>query len=207
MQNHTGIRGIVVVSFALALSWGGNARAAGQCWAGDPSKVTLEWTAYKFTEKKGVKAKFTKVAIKGPTKGKSVLNILKASTFKVDASSIDTGDKGRDTNIYTAFLQKLAGDIHGGFNVSGGKGKDVAKVELRLNFNGKSQVIPLQYALSGDGNLELTGAMDVLKFGADAAMESLKAACKTQHTGSDGKSVTWSTVDFRISAAFTKTDC
>ncbi|MCC7441048.1 MAG: YceI family protein [Bdellovibrionales bacterium] len=181
------------------------ARGEETCWKGDPKAAVVEWTAYKFTEKKPVTGKLLRFKATGPEQGKSVLEILKRTQFDVDLSSSDTGDKGRDTNLFVNFFERMMGPVRGSFIVKGRMPPHA--VQMKLSMNGRTRVIPMDSQVSSEGVLELTGKLDILEFGGKAAFEQLKAACEALHTGSDGKSVTWSEVGLRLRAPFSKFPC
>ena len=51
-----------------------------------------------------------------------------------------------------------------------------------------------------------TATIDILDFRMKAAYEQLHRACGEQHTGDDGVSKTWTTVDLRLTGQL-KSDC
>ena len=166
-----------------------------QTYSFDPSSVILEWTAFKFTEKKGVKGTFNDVEIKADVSTGTADAVAKSLHFTLNPASVNTDNPERDAKISKLFFGALKGSKISGkilYFVS----KDQAKIELTLN--DQKQVITGKYLLEA-GSFVLEAKIDVLNFGAEAGLKALNEACKELHTGADGVSKLWSEVDLLFS--------
>ena len=133
--------------------------------------------------------------------------LMKGLSFSADGSIVSTGNPGRDATIQEFFFGKL----NPPFQVSAaaetvqGDEKQGA-VTIKITMNSKTQVLPFTY--TGDsaaGTLEAKGSIDILQqFGGQAAFDSLHQACESLHTGEDGVSKTWSSVDLKLSGKYSK---
>jgi polyisoprenoid-binding protein YceI len=181
----------------------------------------VEWTAFKFTEKKGVKGQFKNVEFTAPEVS-SVEELLSHISFVIDPAKVDSGDKGRDENLRTSFfkLMKGSGTIRGHV-VSYDKEKSSLKVQLHMN--GVTKVVPFQLkqeALSSVTKISkkengsdkkksksktktLTyvaqGEIDILDFRMQKSLDALNKVCLDLHKGADGVSKTWSQVELTVS--------
>lgn len=78
----------------------------------DPSQTSLEWTAFKFTEKTGVKGKFDSIKVVGKQKDKSKFGAVNSLQFQIDSSSVNSGVPDRDGK-----LKILFGSVKGNKNL------------------------------------------------------------------------------------------
>jgi len=166
-----------------------------QTYSFDSSAVILEWTAFKFTEKKGVKGTFNEFQVKAGVKTGTDLEVAKSLSFTLNPASVNTDNPERDAKISTLFFGALKGSAISG-KVLDLIGKDQAKIELTLN--DQKQIVTGKYLLDS-GSFVLEAKIDVLQFGADSGLKALNEACKDLHTGSDGVSKLWSEVDLLFS--------
>ncbi len=163
-----------------------------------PADLKVEWTAFKTTAKVAVSGTFKEVAVKGPSQGGSVEELLKNSQVEINGKSIHSGNEGRDMNIREAFLAKLAKDaaFKGTFS-----GITSSGFTLMLDFNGMQREVPMTYSTK-DGVFVATGGFDLLDFKANAAYDGIHERCKELHKGADGVSKTWSEIQLKIQAPF-----
>lgn len=158
-----------------------------------PGSVKLEWTAYKFTEKKAVPGTFKDVQLTLPPPTKK--DHLKGLQFKVDTATVDTGDAARDTTLREAFFNLMKSTVVEGQVTSTSN----TSLTVTMIMNGISRAVP--FSLKKDKALYTAqGKIDVLDFALGKSLESLSKVCKELHKGADGVSKTWSTVDLKISA-------
>ena len=61
----------------------------------------------------------------------------------------------------------------------------------------------LNYTVN-DATIKLTGEIDLVDFKAEEAVASLNKICEALHTGADGISKTWSTVELAIETTLKK---
>jgi polyisoprenoid-binding protein YceI len=157
---------------------------------------TLQWTAYKFTEKAAVKGTFEDIQYKVPQNAATIPALLKESSFSIKTSSVQSGNEGRDANLKANFFRVMGGKgaIHGraikveGDNQSG-------NIIMQLTMGGHSRQITLAYQVTAKKELIISGTLDLLAHGLERALESIHRACYELHTGKDGIAKTWHTVD------------
>lgn len=168
----------------------------------DEEKSALTWTGYKFTEKMGVSGSFDLVSFKQNVKSASLSELVKSVKFEVDTASINSGMPVRD--------KKLALYLFGAMAVPGAITGKVKSFDLKvksasavITMNRVSLAVPFQVMDDGK-TLTFKGEVDMLKFKMNKSVQQIAAACKDLHTGSDGKSKTWSVVGLEITAPYQK---
>ncbi|NCN10829.1 MAG: YceI family protein [Leptospira sp.] len=171
----------------------------------DPDQTKLEWTAYKFTEKTGVKGTFDKILVKGATTSNSIQNSLANAKFSISPSDINSSVPDRDAKIKEFFFgyPKNKNLISG--SLSDINGKDKGSANLILNLNGTTNKVPLKYKIDKD-TIIATGELNILDFGLSSGLAKLNEVCLDLHKGSDGKSKLWPTVSLKIESKF-KSSC
>jgi hypothetical protein len=70
-----------------------------------------------------------------------------------------------------------------------------------IKMNGITDKVPFTYSII-DKTFSLQATMDINKWNASAALESLNKVCYDLHKGADGVSKTWSDVALNISSTF-----
>ncbi len=151
---------------------------------------SMEWTAYKTSEKVPVKGTFKNVRIVSSKPGENPAGALNDLGFEIPVNSIYTNDSIRDGKLQKFFFAVMENSmtLKGKFNVeSDNSGK------LEVSMNGLSKSLPFNYEVDQD-TIRVSATMDLNEWGAQAALESLNEACKVLHTGSDGVSKTWNDV-------------
>ena len=170
----------------------------------DPSSIQINWTAFKTMQKLAVKGSFTEVTLIGELEGAtltSVLSQLEAEIVVKDASSIRTGNPGRDQTLFQHFFSDFKKGPRFTAAMKDLKGTDQeGDFSFRLSMNQKTRSIPMHYKRSESGIFEATGSLDVLDFGLLTALSDLNKTCEVLHRGPDGVSKTWSQVDLKIVA-------
>jgi hypothetical protein len=160
----------------------------------EPKTTTINWIAYKTTDKVPVKGQFTKLKIDNPIKGKTALDALNNLQFSIPVSSLFTKDTIRDGKLKKFFFgvmdntELISGTIHINNETSG---------SVDLEMNGVSQVLPITFFTS-DQMITIEAVMDLDNWNAQNALVSLNEACKELHTGTDGVTKTWSEVKIEI---------
>lgn len=165
------------------------------CYTFAPESIKVEWTAYKFTDKTAVKGRLKTATAKISGTPQTLDEALPKTSFEVDALSVETDNPARDITLRDNFFKlmkdtKISGRILSVKN-------DVAKVELKMNGVVKTVDFKVQKT---DPVVSATGTIDILDFAMKPSFQKIQEACKVLHTGTDGKSKTWSTVDLNISA-------
>ncbi|WCL49596.1 YceI family protein [Leptospira sp. GIMC2001] len=169
----------------------------------NPANTKLEWTAYKFTEKLGVKGTFDKITVAGNKESSSIQSTMEQAKFSIQSNDVNSGVPDRDGKIREYFFGSSlkAKTFEGSFDKVTGKNNGTAI--LNLQFNGKKKSIPVKYELNGN-QLNLKGTLDVLDFGMSSGIQKLNEICLELHKGKDGISKLWSVVDFEIISIFDK---
>ncbi len=174
-----------------------------------PEQTSLEWKAFKFTEKAGVGGKFTKVAISGTKAGDSIPAALKGLKFSLEPIDLDSGNAERDPKIKGAFFGALKsnGKISGSLSKvnlepDGKSGKGV----IQLTLNGVTKALPLTFTVENGTLLNVKGALNLNDWKAQAAIKALNEVCSDLHKGKDGKSLLWPDIEINIKSTL-KQDC
>ena len=160
----------------------------------EPKTTTINWIAYKTTDKVPVKGQFTKLKIEQPIKGKTALEALNNLKFSIPVSSLFTKDTIRDGKLKKFFFgvmdntELISGTIHINNETSG---------SVDLEMNGVSQILPITFFTS-DQMVTIDAVMDLDNWKAQNALISLNEVCKELHTGADGVTKTWSEVKIEI---------
>jgi hypothetical protein len=159
-----------------------------------PEALKIEWTAYKFTEKKGVTASFPVFKLNAPESAPTVQELLTQTSIEIDPQGLESGDEGRNANLKTAFFKKMIGSKIKGTIVA----FDPAISKIKIEMNGMSRVVPFRMKIDGTKYLAETD-IDILDFKMKKPLESLNKVCYDLHKGPDGKSKTWSQVSLSLS--------
>src|SRR5690606_20567255 len=145
----------------------------------------------------GVPGTFDKITWTQNRKAASLKELIESIEFRVDVSSVNSKDKGRDATLSTKFFAMM-------------KDKNVIKGEVKsfaldkksstaaLTMNGVTKEVPFSVTaqdttLTWTSNIDLTDQFQMAK-----AVASLAEACKALHIGKDGKSVTWDEVGLTV---------
>ena len=151
---------------------------------------SVQWTAYKTSDRVAVKGTFKEVRIATKAQGADASGALDGLDFEIPVSSIMTNDTIRDGKLQNFFFAVMENSLtlKGKFRVeSEGSGN------LAISMNGMSRDLPFTYQVDQD-TIKLEASMDLNNWGAQTALESLNEACKELHTGPDGVSKTWNDV-------------
>ena len=156
----------------------------------DQKTVTVKWTGYKTTAKKGVKGEFKNINISNTKSSTSAIEAINGAQFEIPISSLASGNDERDGKLKQLFFGmmdatlSLTGTLHL---------KDDGTGNIDLKMNGVQKEIPITFTVSGQ-LIELEGTMNLDDWNAQSALESLAKACFEKHKGEDGISKTWSEV-------------
>lgn len=152
--------------------------------------TTINWTAYKTTDKVPVKGNFSELEIIKSSVGATVKEALNGVEFKIPTNSIFTNDTIRDGKLRNFFFNQMmdAGSIKGKINI-----QDEKTGTVELGMNGVSEKLPITYNVDGQKvNIEAT--MNLESWKTQAAIIALNKACEDLHKGADGISKTWNEV-------------
>ncbi len=159
---------------------------------------SIQWIAYKTTEKVPVKGQFKKINILNSGEGNTAKEAINNAEFSIPVSSIFTADSGRDFKIRKFFFGAMDNtDLLSGKLVL--ENDSIGHVNLTMN--GLTNKVPFNYTLNGK-SFNLIGKMDVLAWKAEKALDSLNTICKELHKGADGVSKTWNDVALQVTTSF-----
>ena len=158
----------------------------------------IEFTAYKTTEKIGVKGTFKKVTITKGGEGNTAKEAIQNTEFSIPVSSLFTKDSSRDYKIKKFFFGVMENTqlLSGKFFL---ENDSIGYALLTMNAN--TQKLPFKYTLKGK-QFTLSGIMNIDDWNGQKAVASINTACKELHKGADGVSKTWSEVAINVSSTF-----
>ena len=162
------------------------------------AKNSIDWVAYKTTEKLPVKGKFKKVDITKNGEGETAKEAINSAEFSIPVSSIFTADVSRDFKLKKFFFGFMDNTklLSGKLTLT-----DDTNGTASITMNGVTADLPFTYTLI-DKEFKLTAIMNLDNWNAQKAVESLNVACKVLHTGKDGVSKTWNEVAINITSTF-----
>jgi polyisoprenoid-binding protein YceI len=160
----------------------------------DAKTTSINWTAYKTTDKVPVKGKFTEINL-NQEKASTPIEALNTVKFNIPVSSIFTKDTIRDGKLKKFFFGKMVDtkNITGSFKL-----KEDNTGALLLTMNGMTKEVPVTYAINNQ-LVTINSVLNLDTWQAQTALKALNVACKDLHSGKDGISKTWSEV--KIEAA------
>ncbi len=159
---------------------------------------SIEWVAYKTTDKVPVKGRFKKVTITKNGEGASAKEAINGAEFSIPVSSLFTADSSRDYKLKKFFFGVMDNTklLSGVLNLS-----DDTNGVASITMNSVTADLPFTYTLKGK-QFKLTSTMNLDHWNAEKAVASINLACKELHKGKDGVSKTWSEVGIDISTTF-----
>jgi polyisoprenoid-binding protein YceI len=164
--------------------------------------TVLEWTAFKFTEKTGVKGTFNKITIEGMEKSDDPKKMVESLNFSIETASVETQNEERNGKIAKLFFGTIATPIINGKVKSL---SDNGKATIEIEMNKMKKDVVGKYTLE-DGMFNFTATIDVMTWNAGNGIKELNTACKDLHTGADGKSKLWSEIDLSFTTEL-MSDC
>lgn len=169
--------------------------------------TTLEWTAYKFTEKAGVKGTFKTFTV-SPAKEEagSVADLMSGMQFTIDPSSVNSGDSTRDPKIVKHFFGALTDSSLSGKITNVVLHDEKGRCEIAITMNGRTSSVLGDIAMEGN-TVTLTTNLNMNAWDAQHAVTSLNEVCKDLHTGTDGVSILWPDVAVKVISVVKAIDC
>jgi hypothetical protein len=154
----------------------------------------IAWTGFKYTEKTGVGGSFDALTVESK-KSKSVEELLKSISFKIDTESVNSGNPARDATLKRTVFKFLS-------IPKTIKGEVLSVKDKVLNFKMTlNEEMEAQFGYSYDkGELSAKGAIDLTKNGLLESFNAVHESCKVLHTGKDGVSKTWADVKINLKA-------
>ncbi|MCO6498885.1 MAG: YceI family protein [Vicingus serpentipes] len=171
------------------------------------TEATVNWTAFKTSEKIGVGGRFDEVYILGSDeKSTKITDILKTIKFTIKTASINTDNKERDDKIINSFFgTMITSDLILGQIKSAEGDNNKGTCVAFLTLNNVEKEVNLNYSME-DNVITLTGEIDINNWDGKAALTALNEVCGDLHKGEDGESITWPNVELNIQSSFRK-DC
>ena len=173
-------------------------KAAKKAFVLQDATNTINWVAYKTTDKVPVKGQFQKVNITAGGEGDTAKEAINNAEFSIPVSSIFTQDSSRDFKIRKFFF-----GIMDKTELLSGKlvleNDSIGYADLTMNSTTKK--LPFKYTLNGK-EFSLNATMNISDWQAQNALDSLNTACKDLHKGADGVSKTWDDVALTITSVF-----
>jgi len=168
----------------------------------DDQSLNFQWTAYKFTNKTGVKGTFDDIIVTSDDDAASLNELLNSIGFAINTGSVNSNEVTRDLKIAQFFFGTMENTsvINGELNDANDKG-----VTIALKLNDMTVDVPATIEVSGD-TVTLKSTVDFKAFDAAEALAMLNQVCSEKHTGEDGKSVFWDVVDIKVQALY-KQEC
>lgn len=160
----------------------------------DAETVVVNWIGYKFTNKTGVSGQMQTVNVSNNKSGATIEEALNGVEFSIPVSSIFSNDNTRDTKLKTLFFgvmdntEMLSGTVIKASNNAG---------VISLTMNNETHDLPFTLNIQ-DNSAYLKATLDLKTWHAEKALASLHKACELLHTGTDGVSKTWETVDLDV---------
>ncbi len=164
-----------------------------QIYSKDTSGVSLQWIAYKFTDKLGVAGTFDRITFKQENESGSIEDLLKNAEMTIATASVNSNNEIRDPKLRTFFFEVFNTDTITGKILDAEQGSGV----LELKMNDISNDVEYDYTLKND-TLFLTTHLDLQNWNGEKALNSLNKECYELHTGLDGISKLWPDVDVTI---------
>jgi len=174
------------------------------CKKGYDKKATkIGFGGFKTTDKVEVKGYFKKFSVDSTTVADTPEEIFSNSTISIPTDYLETNDIGRNRRLREEYFGKMISTQ----NITGkiiNFNKDSNQVKIELTINAVSNEVDFDYAVFED-TLSINGTIDVLDFGAGAALKAINKACEVLHKGADGISKTWSEANIYITTVIKET--
>ncbi|WP_347174060.1 YceI family protein [Polaribacter uvawellassae] len=164
----------------------------------DKASNSINWVAYKTTDKIAVKGEFKKVNITKNGNGDTAKDAVNNAEFSIPVSSIFSNLDDRDFKLRKFFFGVMD-------NTSLLSGKlmltDETNGVASITMNGVTADLPFTYTLEGK-EFKLNATMNLDNWNAQNAVKSLNEICGDLHKAADGVSKTWSEVAINITSTF-----
>ena len=164
-----------------------------------PEATSVEWTAYKTTEKKPVGGKFTSLSFDNK-EGATPQEALNNLEFSIPIKSLFTKDETRDSKIKTFFFGTM-------LNTELLKGKITYSNNIyvaSITMNDTTHDLPLEVSITDERRVKMSGVMNLKDWNALGALEALNKVCFDLHKGPDGVSKTWEDVAIEVNTYLRK---
>ena len=162
------------------------------------AKNEIKFTAYKTSEKIPVGGQFNTVNIISGGEGNTIKEAINNTEFSIPVSSIFTKDTSRDFKIKKFFFGIMDDTklLSGKFVI-----ENDSLGYTNIKMNGVTEKVAFKYHIK-ENTFSMKATMNVTKWNALDALNSLNTVCKDLHKGADGVSKTWSDVALNITSTF-----
>ncbi len=166
----------------------------------DEASTIINWTAFKFTEKKGVSGTFDKINVLVTQSSDDMFKTLTGLTFTIPVESINSANPERDLKIQDHFFGSMVStDIISG-NV---KSINATEALIEVTMNGVSKDYSGNVSIEGE-KVTFKTTIDMNDFEAITSVDSLNVICNDLHKGADGVSKLWSEIDISVETTLKK---
>lgn len=163
--------------------------------------TVIGWTAFKFTEKKGVSGVFDQSEVLIANESEDMLQTLAGASFTIPVSSINSNNPVRDEKLKNSFFGVMEST-----EIISGLVKSISDSEavVEITMNGQSR--DYTGTVTTDGlKVSFSTTINMTDFEAQYAVDSLNTVCSAEHTSEDGSSKLWSEVDINVETLLVKT--
>ncbi|QRM89850.1 hypothetical protein FG167_11620 [Lacinutrix sp. WUR7] len=159
-----------------------------------PEGTSVKWTAFKTTKKVPVGGEFATLNFEKKS-GATPEEALNNLEFSIPVSSLFTKDDTRDAKLKASFFGAMLNTdlIKGIIKYNNGN------YSATITMNGVTEDLPLDVSIAEERRVTMKAKMDLKKWNALNALETLNKVCLDLHKGADGVSKTWEDVDIEIS--------
>lgn len=168
----------------------------------NPESSILEFTAFKFTNRTGVKGTFNEINISGLSKSNDKKELVESLGFNIPTNTVETNDPGRNAKIAEFFFAAINTDVIEGKVL---KLKDDGGAEVSIKMNGITKTVVGEYVLS-DTQFSFHAKIDVANWNGEKGIVSLNEQCVANHTGEDGILKLWSEVELSFTTVLNRTE-
>ena len=153
----------------------------------------VKWTGYKLSSKIGVSGTFNKIVL-DIKKSENLTEFLKSAKVKIDATSLESKDEGRNLNITsTLFSLVSANFIEGSISSVDETNKTLV---LDVVMNGVKKATTMKYDMA-DGKIVANGVIDILDFNMSSSYKAFTEICGALH-----ENVSYSDVNIEFTIPF-----
>ncbi len=167
-----------------------------------PESSVLEWTAFKFTERAGVKGTFNEITISGIDSSTDPKKLIESLGFTIPVVTVETNDPERNANIATYFFKSINTDVLKGQMI---ELKENGDAIFELTMNSITKKVIGNYKLT-DQLFALNAEIDLLDWNSKTGIDALNRQCELNHTGTDGILKLWSEVEISFTTNLSKTE-
>ncbi len=164
----------------------------------DAESTILEWTAFKFTNKTGVKGTFNDIKVTSLSSSTDRKALVESLGFNIKTSTVESNDEGRNAKIAEFFFGAINTESIDGKIL---KLKDDGTADISVKMNGITKTISGEYTLT-ETQFSFHSTIDVVDWKAENGIVKLNEQCIDNHKGEDGVTKLWSEVELSFSTVF-----